>query len=65
MNCGASLTQNDIALHKKLVNRGAERFLCPGCLGERFSLTAEELGELKARFLSQGCGLFVTEEEEA
>ena len=29
--CGRSLTKDEIALHKKIYNRGAEEFFCIDC----------------------------------
>lgn len=57
--CGAVLSRDEIALHKKLVNRGATTFCCLTCLGEHFHISAERLREMIERFRAQGCVLFV------
>jgi len=52
------LTWDEVGLTKKLINRGATRFLCLGCLGRHFGLTIGELEEMIERFRRQGCALF-------
>ena len=56
--CGAALSNTEIALHRKLVNRGAKTFLCYDCLGKAFKLSRRELDELAVRFKKAGCTLF-------
>ncbi len=43
--CGRPLTKDEIALTKKLVNRGAESFLCLSCLAEKFGVSEDLLKE--------------------
>lgn len=57
--CGKELTQNEIGAHKKLVNRGAEEFLCKHCLAEKFRVTPELIDEKIRQFKQQGCTLFI------
>ena len=58
VKCGAELCQDDKALHRKLVNRGAEEFMCKKCLSEHFKIPVERLDELIVYYRGQGCTLF-------
>ena len=46
--CGAPLHDDDIAIYRKLVYRGAEDFLCIQCLADYFKCPKEEIEKLKA-----------------
>lgn len=50
--CGRRLTADEIGAHKKLVNRGAETFLCKTCLATKFrvseALIDEKIRQFKA-----------------
>ena len=56
--CGRDLTGDEIAVTKKLVNRGASEFFCISCLAELFQVTPEVIKERIAYFRSAGCTLF-------
>ena len=58
LKCGKALTSDEIALHKKIINRGAEEFMCINCCAEYFSVTVELLEEKIVRFKKSGCQLF-------
>ena len=60
--CGGELDCFDIGCYKKLVNRGADRFLCRSCLAPKLAMTREELDRLIPRFQRQGCKLFPPED---
>jgi uncharacterized protein YlaI len=60
--CGAALSLDEIAVHKKLVNRGATMFLCKSCLAEEFKVSVELIEERIAYFKKTGCQLFVQDE---
>ena len=45
MKCGRELTSTEIALHRKLVNRGAAEFMCISCLAENFMVSEEAIRE--------------------
>lgn len=58
MKCGAPLDGNEIAMHKKLINRFAEEFMCLDCLSEHFNVSRELLEEKIDYFIKTGCTLF-------
>lgn len=58
VKCGATLCQLDKALHRKMVNRGAQEFMCKSCLATHFDVTCEQLDELAAYYKREGCALF-------
>ena len=59
MQCGADLSQDEIGLHKKLVNRASVSFCCIHCLAKKFQVPVEELRDMIERFRRTGCLLFV------
>ena len=59
IQCGAVLKPDDIGLHRKLINRGAQEFLCMDCLARKFGVAREELEQKIEQFKKQGCTLFV------
>ena len=56
--CDKELKNLDIALYKKMVNRGATEYLCIDCLGEKLGVTREFLLEKAEIFKKNGCTLF-------
>ena len=57
--CRAPISDDDRALHRKLILRNAEEFLCLDCQAKRFNTTREKLELLIKRFREYGnCGLF-------
>ncbi len=56
--CGRALTGDEIALTKKLVSRGAQKYLCLRCLAEKFGVSEELLKEKITQFRKMGCTLF-------
>ena len=58
IKCGRILDSDDIGLTKKLINRGAEEFMCIFCLAEKFKVTPDRLREKIKEFKEQGCLLF-------
>ena len=59
ITCAKKLTSDEIALTKKLVNRGATSFFCITCLAKRFNVTEESLRERIKYFRESGCALFL------
>lgn len=58
INCGTTLTMNEVGLYKKMINRMVEEFLCKKCLAERIKCSTEYLDVKIAQFKAQGCLLF-------
>ncbi len=58
MACGKPLTRDDMAMHKKLINRGAKEFLCIHCLSEHFKVDEQLVRDKIQFFKEQGCTLF-------
>lgn len=56
--CGRHLTHNEIGLHKKLFNRGADSFYCIDCCAEYFEVSKELLEKKIVQFKEMGCTLF-------
>ncbi len=57
--CGVKLYDDDIAIHRKLIDRGAEEFFCIDCLAEFFNSTRADIEELIDYYRRSGhCTLF-------
>lgn len=56
--CGRILTKDEIGLHKKLINRGADSFFCMDCLAEYLQVNRELLEKKIVQFKEMGCTLF-------
>lgn len=57
--CGAELLADDIAIYRKLVNRGADEFLCIDCLAAFFKCTRKAIEDKIAYYRESGtCTLF-------
>ena len=58
--CGKPLLADDIAIHRKLVNRNTEEFFCIDCLAAKLCITREMIERLIAYYRRTGrCTLFV------
>ena len=64
IHCGRSLTDDEIALHKRLINRGAKEHLCLSCLARFFSCSEDVLHDKIAYFRSIGCMLFAPKDQQ-
>lgn len=59
IKCGKRLESDAIPIFKKLVNRGAEEFMCIGCLAEYINTSREEIEALIDYYTESGtCALF-------
>ena len=59
MECGNDLYADDIAIHRKLINRGADEFFCIDCIAEKFGCEREYIERLIEYYRSTGkCTLF-------
>lgn len=56
--CGRALTQDEVAVTKKLMNRGATEFFCVDCLAAYFDVTPDDIRERIVYFKKMGCTLF-------
>lgn len=57
--CGKELVPDEVAITKKLINRGTKTYYCVGCLAEAFEVTEENIREKIRYFKNMGCTLFV------
>ena len=58
--CGTELLADDIAIHRKLINRNADEFFCIDCLSEKMCITREYVERLIRYYRRTGnCTLFV------
>lgn len=58
ITCGQHVTSDEMAMTRKLINRGAEQFYCLPCLARRFDATLPQLLERMQAFKDMGCTLF-------
>lgn len=56
--CGAELSADEIAVYKKLINRGAEKYLCIPCLSVEIKVSEDEIKRKIEQFKKAGCTLF-------
>ncbi len=59
IKCGGELTCDEIAVYKKMVNRGSMEFMCKVCLAEHFDVSVDFIDRKIEQFKSSGCLLFV------
>lgn len=57
-HCGRTLEADEIALTKKMINRGAKNYLCLSCLAVHFCVSEEVLLDKIREFREMGCTLF-------
>ena len=57
-SCCRPLTKDEIALTRKLVNRGATVFFCLSCLAKHFEVPETVLHQKIHEFREMGCTLF-------
>ena len=56
--CGAHLSNDEIGIYKKMINRGARECMCINCLSKELDVPAEALYERIEHFRRMGCTLF-------
>ena len=59
ITCGRPLEKDEVALTRKLINRGATQYLCIDCLAQKFEVTREDLEKKIEEFRQMGCTLFL------
>ncbi len=57
-NCKKTLTNDEIGLTKKLINRGSTEFYCIDCLADIFKCDKALLEKKTEQFRKMGCALF-------
>ncbi|MBE5962638.1 MAG: hypothetical protein E7256_14880 [Lachnospiraceae bacterium] len=57
--CGKKLEADEIAIYRKLVNRGAKSYLCIPCLASYFHCEEQLIYDRIASLREMGCTLFV------
>ena len=58
IKCNRELTDVEIGLHRKLVNRGAKSYMCKNCLANEFGVSTDLLDEKVRQCRKMGCLLF-------
>lgn len=56
--CSRILTKDEVAVTRKLVNRGATVFFCIPCLAHHFEVTEADIRERIRYYKESGCTLF-------
>lgn len=56
--CGEEVTVYDMGATKKLINRGAEEYLCIPCLAKKFKVEESLIHKKIEEWREQGCMLF-------
>lgn len=56
--CNVLLTADEVAMTKKLINRGTEVFYCLDCLALAFEVDRRDLERKILEFKAGGCTLF-------
>ena len=58
MKCARELENDEIALHKKMINRGSTEFMCITCLADFYHCDEALLRKKIEQFRENGCVLF-------
>ncbi len=61
MKCSRQLTRDEIAVTKKLINRGATEYMCADCLAAHYEVDVSAIYERMEYFRAMGCTLFDAE----
>ena len=56
--CGRELDADDIGAYRKMINRGAEKYLCVECLSKELKVGEDEIRRRIEQFKKAGCTLF-------
>ena len=56
--CGKELSADEVAVTKKLINRGTTVFFCLNCLAESFEVHKSDIEKKLVYFKEMGCTLF-------
>lgn len=58
IDCEKELLNDEIAIYKRLINRGAEEFMCIDCLAKYMEVEPDDIKEKIVHFKKIGCTLF-------
>lgn len=58
-DCGRQLSNDEIALTKKIIDPKAKEFLCLSCMSDVLDCSTEDLEIKIDEFKEQGCTLFL------
>lgn len=58
VSCGRPVTRDEMAVTKKLINRGTTEYSCVPCLAKYFEVKPEDIEERIRYFRQTGCTLF-------
>lgn len=58
IKCNRQLTHDEVAIHRKLINRNATGFFCKNCLALYLNCSVEAINERIRYFKAMGCSLF-------
>ena len=64
VKCGGPVTPDEIAVTKRLINRGTTDYYCVPCLAAYFDVRPEAIRGRIVHYRAMGCTLFAPEEEE-
>lgn len=56
--CNRPLKMDEIALHKRMIDRGSSKFMCLSCMAKYFNVSEALLKEKADHFRKEGCTLF-------
>ena len=59
IECSKTITKDEVALSKKLIDPDTEDFYCLDCMATNFGCTKEDLQIKIQEFKEQGCTLFL------
>lgn len=59
IDCGKTITKDEVALSRKLIDPDTEELYCLSCMSENFGCTVEDLKIKIQEFKEQGCTLFL------
>lgn len=61
--CKKPLSADEIAMTKKLVNRGAKTYYCIDCMAKMFGVERKDIEEKIIYYKRMGCTLFCAKEQ--
>ena len=61
--CGRPVSPDEVAITKKLINRGTASYFCIPCLAAYFNVGTDVIVERIAYFRAMGCTLFSASKE--